>query len=392
VSGASVFRIAMDTPPGQLAVFSGNLHLEARDASFSVDLHGGENIALNASDPTRYELAESVEPNSWDAWNSDRDQALTAATVSQTGVSSDYGESQNPAWSDLDAKGSWYNVSGQGYVWSPYDASNPGFDPYGNGYWMWTPRYGYLWVSGYSWGYLPFECGLWNWYDNFGWGWAPGMGACRPWWRSGFYGGVNIGFIPGGYRRIVRPALPYRPIGGEPVPVVPIKRRVVLANSALPQRDKSSPVAIGGNFVAPIQARPARQMHGDSVPWSGAGRAQPGNQGAQFVGGQNAGARPVNRPSYGSAPASGLRPGATAVPGLGGGGSAHGNSIPQNSGAPARNNNSGSAPPRGNNNGGGTPHFSNSGGGGGGGASHSSGGGAGGGGGGAHSSNGGGHH
>jgi hypothetical protein len=31
--------------------------------------------------------------------------------------------------------------------------------PYGNGYWMWTPRFGYIWVSGYSWGYMPYQCG-----------------------------------------------------------------------------------------------------------------------------------------------------------------------------------------------------------------------------------------
>ena len=57
---------------------------------------------------------------------------------------------------------------------------------------MWTPGYGYLWVSGYPWGYMPFQCGAWNFYDGFGWGWAPGMGGCRPWWGMGFYGGPNL--------------------------------------------------------------------------------------------------------------------------------------------------------------------------------------------------------
>ena len=49
--------------------------------------------------------------------------------------------------------------TGQGYIWSPYDAANAGFDPYGIGNWMWTPGFGYIWASGYPWGYMPFQCG-----------------------------------------------------------------------------------------------------------------------------------------------------------------------------------------------------------------------------------------
>ena len=188
-SGFTVLRVAMDNPPGKLAVFSGNAHLESGNGAVAVDLHGGESIALNGANPSGYEVAESIEPDSWDSWNSDRDQALTAEAATQTGASTDLGESQNPAWNDLDANGNWYDVPGQGYVWSPNDAASAGFDPYGNGDWMYTPGYGYLWVSGYPWGYLPYQCGAWNFYDGFGWGWAPGMGGCMPWWCMGFYGG-----------------------------------------------------------------------------------------------------------------------------------------------------------------------------------------------------------
>ena len=34
----------------------------------SLDLHGGESVALNAADPNIYNLAETIEPDSWDAW------------------------------------------------------------------------------------------------------------------------------------------------------------------------------------------------------------------------------------------------------------------------------------------------------------------------------------
>ena len=211
--GFTVLRVSMDDPPGALAVFSGNAHLE-RGNAMAFDLHGGESVALSSTDPSHYDLAESIEPDSWDTWNSDRDQVLTAEGSSRTAATQGFADSSNPAWNDLDANGNWYNVPGEGNVWSPNDASDPGFDPYGSGYWMSTPLYGNVWLSGYSWGYLPYQCGMWNFYDNFGWGWAPGAGGCSPWWGAGFYG-LNLGLIPPGYHPPFRPPVrpPRLPVG-----------------------------------------------------------------------------------------------------------------------------------------------------------------------------------
>lgn len=182
-SGFTVLRINMDLPPGELAVFSGNAHLE-RGQRLTVDLSGGESVALSDADATHYDQTESIQPDSWDSWNSDRDQMLTAEAASKTGVTKDYADSSNPAWNDLDANGSWYSVPGQGNIWSPYVAANAGWDPYGSGYWMWTPRFGYIWVSGNSWGYLPYQCGDWNYYDSFGWGWSPGRRQKDHGWQA----------------------------------------------------------------------------------------------------------------------------------------------------------------------------------------------------------------
>jgi hypothetical protein len=263
-SGFTVLRVAMDAPPGSIAVFSGNVHLQVASATgtaSAAELHGGESIALDPADPSQYNVAESIEPNSWDAWNSDRDQALTTEAATQTGAPSNLGEAQNPAWNDLDANGSWYDVPDQGYVWSPYEAANAGFDPYGNGAWMYTPAYGYVWASGYPWGYMPFQCGAWNFYNGFGWGWAPGIGGCRPWWGLGFYGGPNIGFAPIGYRPIPRPLPPHGPIGHRPIPVIPVNRHTALANTALPARDKNTQVTIAGSTVVAMRPLPSRPAY-----------------------------------------------------------------------------------------------------------------------------------
>ncbi|MFZ0338808.1 MAG: FecR family protein [Terracidiphilus sp.] len=392
-SGFTVLRVAMDTPPGSVAVFSGNVHLQmasASGATSAADLHGGESITLNAADPSQFALSESIEPNSWDAWNSDRDQALTAEAANQAGAPSNLGEAQNPAWNDLDASGSWYDVPDQGYVWSPYEASDADFDPYGNGEWMYTPAYGYVWASGYSWGYMPYQCGAWNFYDGFGWGWAPGMGGCRPWWGMGFYGGPNIGRGPGGYRPIPRPMPPHGPIGHRPIPMVAVNRHSSFASTGFPARDKNTQVTIAGSSVQAMHPLPSRPVYSQEGYRPGNNRTTTGNTGAGTTGGVVVTPRSgytsshpeggTVTPSYAPAPRPAPEPRYTPAP--------RPAPEPHYSPAPSY------SPPRSSSGGGGSSHPASSGGdggssshssgGGGGGGSHSSGGGGGGGGGGSH--------
>ncbi len=261
-SGFTVFRVKNDTPPGELAVFSGNAHLEGANG-LALDVRGGESVTLSSSDPNGYNLAESIEPDSWDAWNSDRDQALSSEAAAQTNAPNDLaqGQTANPAWSDLDANGQWYDVPGQGYVWSPYDAANAGFDPYGNGDWVWTPGFGYIWASAYPWGYLPYQCGAWNFYAGFGWGWAPGLGGCAPWWTTGFYGGPVFGILPVWYHPIHRPIGPRAPIPHRPMPVIAVNRHPHVFAGGLPARDRNTPVTINGQTVAALRPAPGRSAY-----------------------------------------------------------------------------------------------------------------------------------
>lgn len=292
-SGFTVLRINLDKAPGEVAVFSGNAHMEGGPTP-PLDLHGGESVALNAADPNNYNLAETIEPDSWDAWNSDRDQELTVAAANRTDATNSLPDSNNPAWSDLDANGNWYNVPGEGFVWSPSDAASSGWDPYGNGYWMNTPGYGYMWISGYSWGYLPYQCGAWNYYNSFGWGWAPGV--CSPWW--GGYGGwvFNIGHGPPHYRCPDRPRHP-RPVGGHPGtlrPLVVVNRQLPAGNVSLAPRDRTGTVIIAGNTVRPLP--PVQQTRNLYFNQSGLGNlARPGS-------GAPAGNRPVSGFETGFAP------------------------------------------------------------------------------------------
>jgi len=265
-SGFTVLRVKLDDGPPSLAVFSGNAHLEG--AGGSVDLHGGESLAVNGPNPADSSVAESIEPDSWDAWNSDRDQALTASETAPSDAN--LPQSNNPAWGDLSANGTWYDVPGTGSIWSPYEASNSGWDPYGTGSWMYTPGYGYVWVSGEPWGYMPYQCGAWNYYDAVGWGWAPG--GCQTWWGGGYGGGgwiFTVGAIPRWYKLPVRPPGPPRPRDPHPVlrahsvgpaPMIPIHRTMPVQGTALPPRDRATPVNIGGTVASPMRPEPVRTM------------------------------------------------------------------------------------------------------------------------------------
>lgn len=273
-SSFSVVRITLDQPPGNLAVFSGNIHVDQGDA-VQLEVHGGESVALNASDPSNYKLDETIASDSWDSWNADRDQALNAQGNEKTAATSKYGNSA-AGFSDLDANGNWYDVPGQGYVWSPYDAQATGsaWDPYGYGNWVNYPGYGYLFVSGYDWGYAPFACGNWNFYDGFGWGWYPGS-VCNPWWGNGYgpygYGGwgYNVGRPPRGYQPPRRPQSGPghpRPVGGGMHPVVAsnvihVDHRPAGDGELSLSGQPVHPVTIGGHTVEPMRPLVPRQAY-----------------------------------------------------------------------------------------------------------------------------------
>ncbi len=254
-SGFTVLRIDLDNPPGNVAVFSGNAHVDAGNGQ-AMDMHGGESLALNGASADTWTLSESIDPDSWDAWNSDRDQALTAQEADRTTATDSQPNSGNPAWSDLDANGNWYDVPGQGYVWSPYDAQNPGWDPYAYGSWMWTPGFGYGWVSAEPWGFMPYQYGIWNYYAGFGWGWMPGGPSC---WNSGGWV-ANVGNAPLRFQPPMRPRggpLPgHGPLmaGGryQPYPLVNVNRLRDVTRGA-PLRPRNAPVTIAGNTVHPLR-------------------------------------------------------------------------------------------------------------------------------------------
>jgi len=168
----SVLRITHENGPALVEMLSGTATVTNGSDLYQVDVRAGESLVTDQDDDSRYFLSNGIQPDSWDNWNADRDSELAARAAQQTQASASLPIANNPALADLDDAGEWYEVPGTGYVWSPKDVGDD-WDPYGYGYWISYPIYGYTWVSGYRWGYLPYHCGAWSYFEGFGWGWVP---------------------------------------------------------------------------------------------------------------------------------------------------------------------------------------------------------------------------
>jgi len=213
---SSIFRVDLDTPPPALAVMHGSVHV-SNDQGLSTDVRTNQTALLDTQNPNEYQLVQSVTANSWDQWNSDRDEALAELDENATEARASTGNPDNPAWSDLDANGDWYDVPGYGEGWAPSDVGDD-WDPYGLGSWGYYSGIGYTWISGYSWGWWPYHCGAWSWFSGFGWMWFPGN--CG-WGGIGFgwYPYGAIWHIPPGYKYPLRPI--HHPSHG-PIPHQPL--------------------------------------------------------------------------------------------------------------------------------------------------------------------------
>jgi hypothetical protein len=267
-------RVNFDQPPAIFSVFDGTAQVERQGtvpsgevptAGYQTQVRAGESLSDDPADANRYFLTQQIAADSWDQWNDDRDQATAAEAADSTSVRNDYAGAEGYGWSDLDANGNWYDVPGQGPVWQPqvaYDDSN--FDPYGNGAWVFYPNAGYVWASGYSWGWTPYRCGNWSFYGGFGWGWAPGSGCGGRGW--GFAGGgrpVNIVVGPTGYH-------PIRvPVTGtpHPRPIMPVRTTTAWTRSTPPSGSATGPRQIAGVMAQPI-TRTGNAEPGGAAPGS----------------------------------------------------------------------------------------------------------------------------
>jgi hypothetical protein len=248
---SAVFRIALDAAPNEVAVMHGGVHVDDGQG-ISLDVHPNQSFLTDPQQGGEFSVAQSIGADSWDQWNSDRDQALSQMEANETTARANSANPDDPAWNDLDYYGNWYNLPGYGQVWSPagVDAT---WDPFGQGYWGDYSGVGYTWISGYPWGWLPYHCGAWDFVDGYGWIWIPGNCGWG-FYGAGWYPYATVWRVPKGYQPPPRPR--HGPLP-RPQPVIAINRGAQYgAPFHFDHGAKPEPRALDfdGKSIAPLEA------------------------------------------------------------------------------------------------------------------------------------------
>jgi hypothetical protein len=193
---SSSFRVtSTNANPLEVAVMKGEVGVSDTDNGGEVAVKKNETFVLDPNDPARYALDKGVDADDLDQWSTQRDDAMS------TYASAGPGYAQSPyqyGASDLNYYGQYYDVPGYGEVWQP---NNVGYnwDPFSNGYWSYSPGFGYTWVSSYPWGWMPYRYGRWVFVNGRGWCWAPGG------WNR-WYSRPRLVNAPPGFRPPLPPA------------------------------------------------------------------------------------------------------------------------------------------------------------------------------------------
>jgi hypothetical protein len=275
----SHFRAEVRDRKVDVAVFKGELELQGVDGQKRIKKD--ETLTLNLDAPAEYQLAKGVDQGRFDWWDKERDQYQTQYSYRSNGTyaSAAYGGPYY-GWSDLNYYGSMFYLPGYGYVWRPYNVDY-GWDPFGMGYWMYYPTWGYTWVSPYAWGWTPYRYGNWLFAAGYGWVWQPTPGGYGTWYPRPRY--TNP---PTTYRPPTPPTnYPTRPIPGRPVITVgnpsgtniprwtpryqpPNRPTGILVRDGAPDTVKPGSSPEQGNRKVVTGTAPANGSHARPVPRS----------------------------------------------------------------------------------------------------------------------------
>lgn len=209
---SSSFRVtSTNANPLEVAVWKGEVSVSEKDNGGEVAVKQNETFVLDPNDVSRYALDKGVDADDLDQWSTQRDDALsTYASSSGRYIQSPY----QYGTSDLNYYGQYYDVPEYGYVWQPNNVGL-GWDPFSNGYWSYSPGFGYTWVSAYPWGWMPYRYGRWVFVNARGWCWVPG--GWNRWYSRPRLVNAPAGFhapIPPANRRVVD----RRPVVNHPEP------------------------------------------------------------------------------------------------------------------------------------------------------------------------------
>ncbi len=170
---------------------SGDMLLEAPDSSLPVAAPQRAQVwRTGARQTTNYKMVPPVKDAFGDAvLAADKQDDAQAAANARAQVSPEM-----TGAADLARFGTWSVGADGAHVWTP--AKLPaGWQPFQQGAWWWSPRWGWTWVDDQPWGFAPSHYGRWL-QARGHWTWMPGQwGATRPVYAPatvGWFGGPSL--------------------------------------------------------------------------------------------------------------------------------------------------------------------------------------------------------
>jgi hypothetical protein len=169
-------RVGVDDKGASVAALKGDIEIAA--PSGTVVAKKGQTADFDFAQDDKFTLAKNVQEYPYDSWDKEQDQFRQRYSNNNSTTYSPY----TYGTADMAYYGNFFTAPGYGMLWRPYFAG-AGWDPFMDGFWSFSPGWGFGWVSAYPWGWTPYHYGTWLFVPGYGWAWQPG-GVWTPWYAQ----------------------------------------------------------------------------------------------------------------------------------------------------------------------------------------------------------------
>jgi len=184
----SRFKVDLASSEARISVLEGSV--EFKSDGRHIPLTQGKTLIVKERGYA--EVAQLYGKNEWDQWNEARDHELFQRRYAEKYLPPDL----EPYGYEMEGNGRWVYTPEYQYVWVP--TVIVGWAPFQYGHWAWR-RGIYCWVPREPWGWVPFHYGRWVHTHNHGWAWVPPFRHAAIWnpgavaWNIGL---THVSWIP----------------------------------------------------------------------------------------------------------------------------------------------------------------------------------------------------
>jgi hypothetical protein len=297
ISRPSRLRVDLTSSEARVSVFEGSV--EFRRDGRPVSVAQGKMLILGEDRYT--EVSQLYGRDEWDRWNEARDVELDQRRYAQSYLPPEL----EPYGYEMEGNGRWVYTPEYQYVWVPTVVV--GWAPFRHGHWSWR-RGVYCWVPSEPWGWIPFHYGRWIHVHLYGWVWVPPVPRVI-FWHPGavawYMGPTTVSWVPLAPGEIYYGYRHYGPHSAVIKRNVHIERNVYINAKA-----KDAVVTIHKDrFLKPGKREPIRVIHTEN-PFLGKGKVSgPPTEKPVQIGERKVPSRPVKEDKNRTIPERKITPG-----------------------------------------------------------------------------------